>query len=152
MDDSETAVHDIQVIEYFAGVGRIARVSRACGLRAVAYDLEYGKHARMKPSQRNPLDMNSNAGFVLAVKLILRGRFNELVAFFGICCSSFVPVNRGTGHRDMMVPEGDEHVASVRRANKLLSRSLASYSILCGLLLIVFLALGSAECPPGACY
>ena len=115
---------DIQVIEYFAGVARIAQVSERRGYQSVAYDLDFGKRVSEKSGKRNPLDLNSNAGFVLAVKLILRCRFNELVAVFAVCCSSFVPVNRGTGRRDLLVPEGDENVPSVRRSNKLLSRRL----------------------------
>ena len=48
---------------------------------------------------------------------------DELISTFAICCSSFAPVNRGTGSRDLLVPEGDENVVSVK-ANKLLSRNL----------------------------
>ena len=73
---------------------------------------------------RNPLDLNSNGGLVLAIKLILRSRFNAVIGLFAILCSSFVPVNRGTGSRDLLVPEGDEQVVSVRKSNKLVSRSL----------------------------
>ncbi len=115
---------NIQVIEFFAGVARIAQVSERVGYQSVAYDLEYGKGIAKKKGKRNAMDLNSNAGFVLAVKLILRGSFDELVAIFAVCCSSFVPVNRGTGSRDILVPEGNEHVVSVRRSNKLLSRRL----------------------------
>ena len=123
-DPAVVTKKDIQVLDYFAGAARITQLSERMGYQAVAYDLEYGKRVSAKKGKRNPFDLNSNAGFVLAVKLILRCSFNDLVAVFAVCCSSFVPVNRGTGHRDLLVPEGDENVPSVRRSNKLLSRIL----------------------------
>ena len=125
MEDPEVVnKKNIQVIEFFAGVGRIAQISEHMGYQSVAHDLEYGKGIAKRTGKRNSMDLNSNAGFVLAVKLILRGSFNELVGIFAVCCSSFVPVNRGTGGRDLLVPEGNEHIVSVRRSNKLISRRL----------------------------
>ena len=124
MPDQGDVKTEIQVIEYFAGVGRIARMAHAVGLQSTAVDLEYGKEKARVSGRRNSMDLNSNAGLVLAIKLILRAKFNDLVAVFAMCCSSFVPVNRGTGSRDLLVPEGDENVVSVRRSNKLLSRNL----------------------------
>ena len=118
----------IQVIEYFAGVGRIAYMAERVGYQSVGYDLDYGKTCASKSGKRNPLDLNSNAGFVLAIRLILRSSFNNLIAIFAVCCSSWVPVNRGTGGRDLLVPEGDEGIPSVRRSNKLLARMLVLYS------------------------
>eukprot|EP00438_Fugacium_kawagutii_P024494 Skav231612 [mRNA] locus=scaffold2184:20994:21915:- [translate_table: standard] len=105
-DPAVDTKQDIQVIEYFAGAGRIAQLSERVGYRAVGYDLEYGKKAAHRSGKRNPLDLNSNAGMVLAIKLILRSSFNDLVGLFAVCCSSFVPINRGTGDRDILVPEG----------------------------------------------
>lgn len=124
MEDSESAKHDIEVIEYFAGVGRIAILSEYVGFRSVAYDMDY---AIAKPGKRSPMDLNSPAGLVLAIKLILRSRFNKLISVFATCCGSWVPVNRGTGSRDILVPEGDERVVSVRKSNKLTSRKLVSH-------------------------
>ena len=124
LPDGPEAKQDIQVIEYFSGVGRIASVAHYVGYKASQFDLEQGTSIARKTGRRNPLDLNSNAGLVLAIKLILRGKIDELISTFAICCSSFVPVNRGTGSRDLLVPEGDENVVSVRKANKLLSRNL----------------------------
>ena len=70
-------------------------------------DLEHGKSKARTSGKRNALDLNSNAGLVLAIKLILRGKFNEVKSLLAVCCSSFVLVNRGTGKRDILVPEGD---------------------------------------------
>ena len=58
----------------------------------------------------------------LAVSLVLRSKLDELVAAFGVCCSSFIPINRGTSSRDILCPEGNEQVVSVRKANKMMSR------------------------------
>lgn len=112
---------DIQCIEYFAGVGRIAQLSAHVGYTSIGFDIDYGTRRRGK---RSPMDLNSNAGLVLAIRIILRSSFNDLAAMFAVVCSSFVPVNRGTGGRDLLVPEGDENVPSVRRGNKLLCRIL----------------------------
>ena len=119
---------EIEFIEYFSGVGRVAKVASYVGYRSVGYDMVNGVETSRQSGRRNPLDLNSNAGLVLAIKLILRCKFNALVALFAICCSSFVPVNRGTGSRDIMVPQGDENVVSVRKSNKLLSRKLGYHN------------------------
>lgn len=124
MDDEEFVKKDFEVIEYFAGCGRIALLSHYVGYQTAAYDLDYGSFKASQCGRKNSLDLNSNAGFCLAIKLILRSQFNQLIAIFAICCSSFVPVNRGTGQRDLLVAEGDENIPSVRKSNKLLSRNL----------------------------
>ena len=59
----------------------------------------------------------------LAIAWILRCEFGLAVALFAVCCSSFVPVNRGTGARSLLTPLGDMLVPSVRRSNKLMSRT-----------------------------
>lgn len=126
MDDEEFVKKDFEVIEYFAGCGRIALLSHYVGYQTAAYDLDYGSFKASQCGRKNSLDLNSNAGFCLAIKLILRSQFNQLIAIFVICCSSFVPVNRGTGQRDLLVAEGDENIPSVRKSNKLLSRNLVA--------------------------
>lgn len=125
LEDPEDAKTNIEVIEYFAGAGMIAQLAGRLGYVSCGYDLEYGEQRAKQTGRRNSMDLNSNAGFILAVKLILRGSFNNLVGLFAVVCSSFVPVNRGTGSRDIMVPEGNEQIPSVRRSNKLVSRKLA---------------------------
>ena len=142
-----------QVIEFFAGVARIAKLAKASGWKAVAYDRDFGTVSKLR-SKRSPMDLNSNAGLAfpddnayellfifsylkhpfpfslpawefhlrLAIGLVLRSEFAALVAFFAVCCSSFVPINRGTGDRSILTPEGNEQIPSVRRSNKLMSR------------------------------
>ena len=124
MEDADDVKSDIQFIEYFSGCGRITQLADFAGYQSVGFDLEYGKQKARQTGRRNAMDLNSNGGFVLAAKLILRSRLDLLIAVFAICCSSFVPVNRATGSRDILVPEGNEPIVSVRKSNKLLSRNL----------------------------
>lgn len=121
MDDGITK-SDVQVIEYFSGVARISRVASAAGFESVAYDIEYTKPRRF--GKRSSMDLNGSAGLALAIKLILHGKFDEVVAIFATCCSTWTPVNRGTGKRSIVLPEGDEQVVSVRKSNKMVSRNL----------------------------
>lgn len=52
-----------QVLEYYAGVARIATLAKFLGLRSAAVDIEYGKHNKPK-SKRPPMDINSDAGLM----------------------------------------------------------------------------------------
>lgn len=56
-----------QVLEYFAGVGRIAAIGTFTGLTSAALDISYGEHLgkRMGKRKRSPMDLNSDAGLVL---------------------------------------------------------------------------------------
>ena len=126
LDDGPGPIkNDLEVIEFFSGAARVSKLSHRMGMRVVAYDMDY---ASAKPGRRGSMDLNSNAGFALAIKLILRSKFNAVIGIFAVCCSSFVPVNRGTGGRDILVPGGDERVVHVRKSNKLLGRNLGDFS------------------------
>ena len=120
--DDDIEKSDIQVIEFFSGVGRVSQMAEGAGYTSVAYDMDYVKPRRF--GKRSAMDLNSNAGLVLAIKLILHGKFEEIYAHFATCCGSWTPVNRGTGDRSVLVPEGNEEVVSVRKSNKLVSRIL----------------------------
>ena len=58
-----------QVLEYFAGVGRIAAIAKLTGLQSAALDIAYGEHLGkrmvMGKRKRSPMDLNSDAGLVL---------------------------------------------------------------------------------------
>ena len=56
-----------QVLEYFAGVGRIAAIGKFTGRTSAALDISYGEHLgkRMGKRKRSPMDLNSDAGLVL---------------------------------------------------------------------------------------
>lgn len=62
--DLHTPEQPYEVLEYYAGVGRIAAMSRAAGFRSAAVDIDYGKDIASKRNTRPPMDMNSNAGFL----------------------------------------------------------------------------------------
>ena len=130
MEDPPEVQSEYDVLEFFAGVGRIARLSEKVGMKSVAYDIDYGNSRAKQSGKRSAMDLNSSAGLVLAIKLILRSSFNHCVSIFATCCSSWVPVNRGTGLRDLLVPMGNEFVVSVRKANKMVSRNLVPSELL----------------------
>ena len=76
-----------QVLEFFAGVGRIASMSRYAGFRSAAVDIEYGKSTGKRA--RPPMDLNSNAGLmslasISGVHLTRERKHNTLVRFFNV--------------------------------------------------------------------
>ena len=65
-----------QVIEFYAGVGRIAALAQYTGYKSVAVDLEYGKSLGLERGSRPPMDINSNAGLMwLDVGLVIHDLF-----------------------------------------------------------------------------
>ena len=54
----------------------------------------------------------------LACALILEGKFEDLLALFGICCSTLVSMSRGSTLRTMFNPEGCPISIAVYKANK----------------------------------
>ena len=56
-----------QVIEMFAGVGRIAALSKFAGFKSAAIDLEYAKDRWERVGKRSPMDINSDAGLLSRV-------------------------------------------------------------------------------------
>ncbi|CAE7216775.1 unnamed protein product, partial [Symbiodinium microadriaticum] len=98
-----------QFLDYFSGKARLALMAEAAGYKVQAYDIAYGVQRAKKRGR-------------IAVSLILRSKLDHLVAAFGVVCSSFVPVNRGTSKRSYLCPRGDENVVSVRKGNKLMAR------------------------------
>ncbi|CAL1152822.1 unnamed protein product [Cladocopium goreaui] len=123
--------HEYQVLEFYAGVGRIAAMSKYVGYRSCALDVEYGRERFDKQGKRSPMDINSDSGLVLAIHLLLHSEFEAAVAVLAVVCSSMVPVNRGSTDRSFMTPLGNEYFLAVRKSNKLTSRS-----VLCMLLLV----------------
>ena len=53
-----------QVVEYFSGVGRIARLAAYFGFEVAALDIEYGADYSNRTGKRSPMDINSNAGLL----------------------------------------------------------------------------------------
>ena len=149
------------MLEFFAGVGRVASVARLVGLSSLAYDLSYGAAWAKRTGKRSPMDINSNAGFVLlckviivfslfespvaelpsflgiqprlAVAMILKADFG-LLAMFATCCSTWSAVSRGSGGRTICTPMGCDHYTKIRRANKMVARTgmhASNSNILC---------------------
>ncbi len=56
-----------EVLEFFAGVGRIAGISKYCGYTSAAVDLDYGRYITGSLGSRSPMDINSDAGLVLLI-------------------------------------------------------------------------------------
>ena len=50
-----------QVIEYFAGVGRIAALAKLCGFTTAAVDIDYSREWGKRMGRRPPMDLNGNA-------------------------------------------------------------------------------------------
>ena len=63
----------------------------------------------------------------LLLATILRGKDEQLVVAFGLVCSSFVTISRGTTHRHYFLPDGDTSVLSVQKGNCLAARTLCLF-------------------------
>ena len=61
--------HEYQVLEFYAGVGRIAAMSKYVGYRSCALDVEYGRERFDKQGKRSPMDINSDSGLVRLVSI-----------------------------------------------------------------------------------
>lgn len=72
----------------------------------------------------------------LAIILSLQGKLDAHVTFWGICCSSWVAINRGTSCRDYLNPHGHPTHFSVALANLLVSRLGYKGVTVCNLMLV----------------
>ena len=67
MDDPSPEIakpkQDIQVIEYFAGCGRIAYMAERVGYQSVGYDLDYGKKKCLEEWEAQPLGFKQQCWF-----------------------------------------------------------------------------------------
>ena len=166
--DLGRASQEIEVLEYFSGVGRIAGVARFCGFKSVALDIVQGEAFGAATGRRSPTDMNSNSGFVplgscccerscsswvfprLAVHLLLSGRWEDVYCFLAVVCLSWTPLNRGSTGRHIMTPLGCEDFLHVRKANKLTSRTHARSENIFGIIQVLGslpLQRSCQECP-----
>ncbi|CAL1162909.1 unnamed protein product [Cladocopium goreaui] len=81
------------------------------------------KRLRKPACNGNPLDLLSPAGMALLMAAILQGKDEKLVVAFGLVCSSFVMISRGSTHRHFFLPEGDLTAQSVKAGNCLAART-----------------------------
>ena len=59
----------------------------------------------------------------MAIILVLHGRFEQFIAMFAPVCSSFSAVNIASSARSILTPFGQLGSTSVRRGNKMISRT-----------------------------
>ena len=63
---------NLQLVEFFSGVSRVARIARRCGLRSRAFEInfdhehkqKYRESTHNKKKKRAFMDINGEAGFV----------------------------------------------------------------------------------------
>lgn len=60
-----------QIIELFAGVGRIAALGKYAGYTSAAVDIEYNKQAWDRAGKRSPYDINADSGLVPLVCIVV---------------------------------------------------------------------------------
>ena len=104
------------MVEYFAGVGRVARLAGLSGYNSAGFDVIHG-FPKGKAAQgrggRSLMDMTSAAGFSplvlilsfscvsgvrLALAMALQGKVGQAVSFYAVCCSSWVHLNAGASN------------------------------------------------------
>ena len=61
MDPPELAAQACDVVEFFAGKGRIARLANSRGWRGLVHDWDFD---RARTREHNCMDMCGNAGYV----------------------------------------------------------------------------------------
>ena len=66
----------------------------------------------------------------LAVATIMAGCWDDLLCTLGVCCSSWVAVNRGTSRRSEVNAMGDSSRPSVQSSNLMVSRSATCQSLM----------------------
>ena len=68
---------EYQVLEYFAGVGRVAALAKFCHYRSAALDIKYGEEGFLRAKKRSPMDIDSDAGLVQLVS-----KYKHVFLFF----------------------------------------------------------------------
>ncbi len=101
-------------VEFFAGTKRLAAGFRAAG---------YAVNTFEKDDDEVEQNMLTHSGFCNAVALVLQTKAGGL-NHFGIVCSSWIFLNRGTSKRSKTAPLGDTTHRYVRSANRMVSRCM----------------------------
>ena len=83
------------------------------GILTVGHICEH--HVSVSPSR--PLALPR-----LACALILESKWGSMLALFGVCCSTWISMSRGSTFRSIFLPMGDPHGMAVYLANKSMSR------------------------------
>ncbi|CAL1136900.1 unnamed protein product [Cladocopium goreaui] len=131
--------------EFFAGIGNLTKQARACGYKALRFDIL--DNVKPKDRKSNFMDLNSASGFALAVVCLLRARCGDFSAHFAMKCASFCKMNVGTSKRSPCSSTGFTDYPSVSQSNMLGERTC--------LLILLCTALGgvwTVEQPQGSVY
>lgn len=118
----------LDLIEFYSGVGRIAKSAFHMGLQSRSFDIDHDKpplgesvHSNMP--KRSSFDLNGEAGFLLAIMMILHGKWADLISTLAVVCSSWSVVNLATSQRNLLLPYGNARSTSVIRANRMVART-----------------------------
>ena len=134
------------IVEFFAGAARIARLAESRGWHSLAHDWDFDNGE--KPGMHNSMDMCESGGFLslgdcyiasmctallliliicsalphvrLAVMMVLCAR--RALICLGIECSTYVFMNAGTSRRSVLMPMGCSSRRTVAQANRFTSR------------------------------
>ena len=104
--DNSNITRDLDVVELWSGVGRVAGAGRARGYRVATFDIEDD------PSQ----DLTTLDGFRKALRLVLRLVPGGLL-WMGVQCSSWVWLNVKNTKRSLMNLWGDDSYPATRLGN-----------------------------------
>jgi len=119
-------------VEVFSGVGTLSRCLQLANFNTCSLDIGlWQPWIQKRKSQRkrlrklckgNPLDLLSPAGFALLIQAILQSKDGVVVAF-GLVCSTFITISRGSTFRHYFLPHGDQDAKSVAASNILAART-----------------------------
>ena len=105
--------HDLNSVEYFAGVKSITRGLKAEGMAAASFELLDDRECK---------DLNGVNGYVCALQLCRRLVPKRSMTWHAPVCSTWVFMNLGTSKRSEHRPYGDTSVKSVQEANCMIWR------------------------------
>ncbi|CAK9096788.1 Uncharacterized protein SCF082_LOCUS45422 [Durusdinium trenchii] len=117
-------------VEVFSGKGVLSYALLAMGYAAASLDIVNWNpwiqnrisEGRKPLCKGNPLDLVEPSGFALLLSTILRSKPDAVFAF-GVVCSTWVAVSRGSTHRHYFLPLGDPNSPSCNKANLLVART-----------------------------
>ena len=106
---------DCDGIELFAGCMAITAAFQAIGYLFIPFEIKLSRR----------MDINSQVGFSVALRMMLRLRRNKgSIVWLAPVCSSWTWTNRGTSLRSPLDPEGNTEHKYIRDANLMVSRTI----------------------------
>ncbi|CAK9093366.1 Uncharacterized protein SCF082_LOCUS43920 [Durusdinium trenchii] len=114
----DTFTESIEFIEVFSGDGWVSKCMKANGIATVSFDIRLGDPL---PGKQNAMDLLSDAGLVLVS--ILNAKFDSFMALFGLVCSSYVTISKGSHYRCPSSPLGLESMDFVKHGNEFTAKT-----------------------------